>query len=157
MSTTRRGNIVAFKGFIDERLEFALALEAGVTGLDFREVIGLNSLGVQHFFEFVQRWGGRPYEYFECPVILMDTFIMIPSLCGPEQNTAKIRSLFVPLECLVCHTEINILVEAKSLTCQHGLVVPEPRPCAVCGGSLTLQEVAHNYADLFKIGALTSE
>src|SRR4051812_3135214 len=85
------------KGSIDESAVFpAIEVVRAPLLLNFRQVTGINSLGVQRYLKFVDTWSGRPVEYHQISTPVIDAFMMLPALLGPVGRTARMKSFQVP-------------------------------------------------------------
>jgi hypothetical protein len=144
-----------FKGHIDETASFP-TIEPGTAPLqlNFRQVTGINSLGVERFMIFVDSWNGRPVEYHQAPGTMVDAFIMLPSLLGPEENTARLRSFQAPFSCPRCREFIHLLVQDSDVVIRDGVVSLPQRACSRCASPLEADDAAQDFAQFAEIGAL---
>lgn len=151
-----KNGAVAFVGLFDERADFSPVMELGGNplALNFRGVVGINSLGVGKYLDFVELWDERKVFYDECPQQLVDAFLMLPALLGPEDNTAEIRSLAVPYRCAKCQDSFSIMVRADEIKGPAQIMTFPARVCPKCSAFLKVEPIAEDFAVLVEQGAL---
>ena len=117
-----------------------------------RDVSSVNSFGVGQLLEAVQNIAQRKLIFIECPVVLMDAFVMIPALIGSDQNVVKIQSFFVPYDCEPCDQEVKVLVNAKEIRVAANVLSAPEQHCPKCKKVLVMNDEAQNYIELSKRG-----
>lgn len=144
-----------FKGHINESAVFpAVDVTRSPLLLNFRQVSGINSIGVQKYLAFVDAWNGRPVEYHQVPIALVDAFVMLPALLGPEENTVRLKSFQVPFSCDRCRDSVALIVTDKDLTKKDDQVVLPPRACPRCSTFLKAGDIVQDYIVFFEAGAI---
>ena len=143
------------RGHLDETAVFPpVDVTSAPLLLNFRQVTGINSLGVQRYLGFVDAWHGRPVEYHNCPTPMVDALLMLPALLGPEENTAQLKSFQVPFSCLKCKEAPHLLVQDSDIAMKGGALVMPPRACPRCSTFLKPSDLVHDYIVFVETGAL---
>lgn len=153
---TREKGAVFVKGAIDDGALFgAISSMSGSVTLNFRGVTSINSVGARKFLDFVASWKSLKVAYEDCPHVLVDAFLMVPSLLGPAENTAQIVSLQVAFECPRCRESHDLFVKTDDLRLKGKDLAFPVRVCPGCSGYLSVDPAAAQLAALVELGALT--
>jgi hypothetical protein len=133
-----REGIVFLSGVLNEYADFSPLLKnAPPLRLDMQDVSRLNSIGIRNLLKFLSEWGAKPFEYLRSPSEFVDQVNMIPALLGAK-GQGRIRSLFVPYECIDCEAEEDVLSPIEQFEkLPKGADAPK-RACAKCGGNMAV-------------------
>ncbi len=130
----QRDGTYYINGKISEETSLAaLSQTVGVVRLNFAKLTGINSVGVSKMLSLVQSRNDARFEYHECPWVLIDAINQIPRLLGPKADPAVIKSLFLPMECGSCKTEIESLTLSSQVSISGNSVMLAPISCPQCG------------------------
>ncbi len=140
-------------GSIDESASFAPLVGSGVKDIDWQGVTSINSYGVRAFLDFAATWSQGQMRFHRCPAVLVDAFVLVPALLGPEASTAEIVSLEVPYDCVKCDVDFPVLLDRDELEIQGARLNFPAQTCSICGSPAEASEDAQNYIDLASLGA----
>jgi hypothetical protein len=143
-----RGQVLVVSGSIDEAASFGPIVQSDLRQIDWRAVKSINSFGVARLLETIHSISKRRLVFLECPPHLMDAFVMIPALLGPEDCLARIDSFVVSFDCEAGDRETGVLLQTHDRRVDdNNLIVPEQN-CPGCKKTMSMNEEAHNYAEL---------
>ena len=146
MKISRKGGQVFLAGVIDENADFSeLLQEQSPLSIDFSGVERINSIGIRSWMMFMTRWGDKPLNYQECPVIIADQLAVTPALRGIKKRAAVIMSAYVAFDCSNCRHQEDFRVAYDQVQPQLKPGVANPK-CSACGSPMGLI-----HADQFSI------
>ena len=138
MKISRKGGQVFLAGVIDENADFSQLLqEQAPLSIDFSKVERINSIGIRSWMMFMTRWGDKPLNYHECPVIIADQLAVTPALRGIKKRAAMIMSAYMSFDCSKCRHQEDILVTYDQVQPQLKPGVADPK-CPDCGSTMSL-------------------
>jgi hypothetical protein len=143
-----RGQMLLVSGSIDEAASFGPIVQSDLRQINWRDVTSINSFGVARLLETIHSISKRRLVFLECPSHLMDAFVMIPALLGPEECLARIESFVVTYDCEACDLETGVLLQAKDLRVDDTSLIAPDQNCPGCKKTMMMNEEAHNYAEL---------
>ncbi len=143
------------RGMIDEHADFrAVSAAATMLCLNFRDVVGFSSSGIQRFIAFTATWSDRPVEFHECSMIVVDALLTVPSLVGPPARQARIVSLEAPFTCKACDHDAYVMLGIEELSFDGNTITGPTKPCPRCGTAMAPTEHIESYAALFDTGSV---
>ncbi len=155
VSVSNDKGAVTFRGAIDDSAQLgAISSMTGSVTINLRGVTSISSLGARKYLEFVNSWRSLKVTYEEVPHVLVDAFLMLPSLLGPQENTAQISSLQVAYKCPRCKEPHDLFVKAEELAVKQGELVFPVRVCPICAGYLSVEDHASHALEFVALGAL---
>lgn len=155
LSVTKDKGALVFKGAIDDGAQLgAISSMAPAITFNFRGVTSINSVGVRKYLDFVDSWRALKVTYEDVPHVLVDAFLMLPSLLGPQENTAQISSLQIAYQCTRCKDTHDLFVKTEELSLKQGELAVPVRVCPSCAGYLTVEDHAGQILEFVELGAM---
>jgi len=138
MKISRKGGQVFLAGVIDENADFSeLLKEQAPLSIDFSRVERINSIGIRSWMMFMTRWGDKPLNYLECPVIIADQLAVTPALRGIKKRAAVIMSAYMTFDCPNCGHQEDFRVAYDQVQPQLMPGAGNPK-CSACGSPMGL-------------------
>lgn len=147
---------VQMAGSINESTDFSeidLA-DAKIVILDLEDVKNLNSMGLRNWVSWVKTFRAKVQIYFrKCSRPVVDQMNILQ---GFLPMNAVVESFFVPYCCKACDHEENYLATRGkdfmegTVDAREGMVMPESKPCPVCGGQMEWDLVPAKYFGFLK-------
>ena len=133
MKISRKGGQIFLAGVIDENADFSeLLQEQAPLSIDFSGVERINSIGIRSWMMFMTRWGDKPLNYLECPVIIADQLAVTPALRGIKKRASVIMSAYVAFDCSNCRHQEDFRVAYDQVQPHLKPGVANPK-CSACG------------------------
>lgn len=143
------GDRARLEGPINGSVQLATILELPTINIvDFAAVTSINSTGAASMFEFTTRWNGRQFTYVNCPPCIVDALLMLPSLLGPEDKPAKVKSFLIPYRCPKCDDTEMFSVEARDVKVTKDDVTMPVRACQHCKKTMDVEAAVNEYRQL---------
>lgn len=155
LQVSKDKSALILKGSIDDGAQIgAISSMSGSVTINFRGVTSINSLGVRRYLDFVDSWRSLKVTYEDLPHVLVDAFLMLPALLGPQENTAQIVSLQVAYHCPRCKESHDLFVKTDELAVKHQELAFPVRVCPSCAGFLSVDEQADQILEFVALGAM---
>lgn len=155
LSVSKDKGTLIFKGAIDDDAQLgAIPSTSGSVTINFRGVTSINSLGVRKYLDFVDSWRSLKVTYEDVPHVLVDAFLMLPALLGPQENTAQIVSLQVSYLCSRCKDSNDLFLKTDDLSLKQGELAFPVRVCPSCTGYLSVDDQAYQIFEFVELGAM---
>jgi serine/threonine protein kinase len=134
--------LIRLKGFINGDADFGpiLASVRGSVVIDLKEVIRVNSLGIQAWIHFIAAACERAAVVLaNCPPIMVQQFYYLKQ----SRGKAVVRSVLAPYYCDRCNTEAT-----RTLTLEGGSrpLISGEMACRRCGGRMRFDDLPELYA-----------
>jgi hypothetical protein len=129
---------IVFDGDVSEEAELASLRPAGArVVLDVGKVRRVNSEGLRRLVQWLRGLKPAQVEVKRCSAAVVDQLNLVPELGA----LVHVRSMFVPLECVKCLGEAEVLVDVPA----SGRPPIPAHACKSCGGPMTMSEPAERY------------
>ena len=148
MKIKLRDGIYHLDGNFDAAVAFddLLRTEAPLR-LNLAKVVQINSLGIQKFMQFLQRWGNQPLELHECSVSFIWTTQITPAIIshpGPH-NADRVISFHVPYRCPSCKKTRDVLQKKEDIVFNdNGFETPK-HSCPTCKIEMAIEDEPDRY------------
>jgi hypothetical protein len=124
------------KGVIDEFSDLSEIFGSHSSGdiwIDLGDVTRINSSGIRIWMQSIFAFKGKIHLH-NCSMVMVDQFVMIPSLVNADR---LVESFYVHFVCDDCGIEARDLVKiGEDIDASNYEDFPQERACAKCGGTM---------------------
>ena len=137
-------------GRINEHANFSeIRPEGSTLKLNLKQVENIDSIGTRAWIQFCDKVNVDDIEYHEVSIIFMNAIAMLPALLKPKPALGKVKSFFLPFNCMNCGQESRILSNFSEIEVKGYDAFAPLKHCPECGNAATLIEEDSEFLHLF--------